>query len=325
MAKERTSSSLFDRIAGGGKKAPVAKAATTTVAPTTVATAKAAPAPAAPTQVELPGTELAAMADRQEGLLERVMNARDLPDPTAAASDLAALHGVLVGLSQKTVIVIFAMGKVLSDVKESLEHGEFIPWIEANCPFHRATAFRYMQVYDRYRDEPRRALEELSITEAYLEAGVKKLAAPDPGEQPREKGPRLYDVSQWKDWKRVFTTPPISGVVLKRHRVVPYEDGRLYVVREETGPVPAVELLADFSVTEPSYQVALQEVHQNLQMALEVFYSKVEEFEDKGLIGRPFDSSRPAMAARMRNITPDATAKPKAPKKPVKAGKRGSR
>jgi hypothetical protein len=201
-------------------------------------------------------------------------------------------------------------------MKELLPHGSFAPWMEESCPFTRMSAWRYMQVYERYRDEPRRALAELSITDAYLEAGVKKLAAPDPSDEARPKGKLEYNVDEWRDWKRVFKAAPISGVELKRHRVVPYEDGRLYIVREETGPARAVDLYADMSIEDAGYQDALHEVHHNLQMALEVFYAKVEELEDRGILARPFDSSRPAMAKRMRNVTPEAKA-PATKKVPV--------
>lgn len=271
------------------------------------------------------------MAEHQEGLLERVMSSVGAPDPETAKADLAALHGVLTGLSQKTVIVIFAMGKVLDQVKRSLPHGNFTPWVETTCPFPVRSAQNYMRVYERYMDEPQRALAELSISEAYIEAGVKKLAAPEAEEEARHKGTLAYNIDEWKDWKSVFKVPPISNIELKRHRVVPYEDGRLYVVREETGPVPAVNLFADMSIHDPSYQDALQEVHHNLQMALEVFYAKVEDFEDKGILSRPFDSSRSAMAKRMRNVTPEQKerARPyKAPAKPARkaatAGKKAA-
>jgi len=299
MAKERSSAGFLDRFNGGGKKST----------PAATAEAPAAATPKERKQVDLPGTDLATMADKQEGLLERVMAGRGVSDPVSAKADLGALNGVLTGLSQKTVIVIFAMGKILAEVKEALPHGNFIPWVEGNCPFPRSTASNYMRVFERYRDEPRRALAELSITEAYLEAGVKKLAAPEAEEEPaRPKGTPTYDVDEWKDWRSVFKTPPASGVTLKRHRVVPYQDGRLFVVREETGPVPAVNLFADMSIPDPSYQDALQVVHQNLQMALEIFYAKVEELEDQGVLSAPFDSSRPAMAKRMRNVTPEKKA-----------------
>ena len=167
MAKLRTSNAALDMFSGGGRKAAKPPAPAT------------APSLKSRQQAELPGTDLAAMADKQEGLLERVMTRKKGSDPETAKADLAALHGVLTGLSQKTVVVIFAFGKLRTEVKESLPHGNFIPWIEDGCPFHFNTAARYMRVYERYKSAPLRALAELSITEAYLEAGVKKLAAPE--------------------------------------------------------------------------------------------------------------------------------------------------
>lgn len=256
---------------------------------------------------ELPGTELATMAEKQEGLLERVLEGRETPDAVEARADLAALHGILTGLSQKTVVVIFAMGKVLSEVKETLNHGEFLPWVEQNCPFERTTAFRYMQVYERYKDEPRKALAELSISEAYVEAGVKKLALPEPD------GARIYgdgvphddELPTLKEFASIFKKPTLSGVPLKYHRIVPYRDGKLYVVSEATGPVPVCDLYVDMSNPDVSYQSAISKVHQDLQLALEVFYGTVESLEEKGVVPPEYDSSRPAMVRRMRNVTPE--------------------
>lgn len=281
MAKERSSNGFLDRLAGGGK-APKAPAA----------------GQAGERAIAFPN------AQAHEGLLERVLGARGAVDAKEARDDLAALADALTNLSQKTVVVMFAMGKLLTQVKELSTHGDFIPWVEVNCTFSRTTAYRYMQLYSRYRDEPRKALEDLSITEAYVEAGLKRLGAPEPEEKPRPKGELSYDIDEWKDWKKVFSKKPMSGVELARHRVVPYESGKLFVVREETGPLLACDLFMDMSIADASYQDAIQEVHHNVVMALEVFYAKVEELEEQGILARPFDSSRPAMAKRMRNVTP---------------------
>jgi hypothetical protein len=220
------------------------------------------------------------------------------------------------------------MGKILSEVKEVLNHGEFIPWIEANCPFSRMTANRYMQVYERYKTEPRKALEEFSITEAYLDAGVKKLAAPDEGEEIHTKGGQsLGGEPRPEDFAGIFKKPTLSGIVLKHYRIAPYRDGTLYVVRPEIGAMPVCNLFVNMAIDEPAYQVAVTKAHQNLQLALETFYATVEQLEDQGTIPTPFDTSRNAMVQRMRDVSPDKsqTARVAKKKSVVKATKGAKR
>jgi hypothetical protein len=301
MAKDRnTSGGILDMLGSASRRAEGKKAAPQ-------AGTLEAETPKAPRQDELPGTELSIMAEKQEGLLERVLSRSGTPGDDEAKKELAALQGVLTGLSQKTVVVIFAMGKILSEVKEALNHGEFMPWVEANCPFSRMTTSSYMRVYERYKDEPRKALEELSITEAYLEAGVKKLAAPEGGEEIHGKGGVSLDGEpRPEEFAGLFKKPTLSGALLKHYRVAPYQDGTLYVVRPEIGVMPVCNLFVNMAINEPAYQAAVTKAHQNLQIALETFYAAVEELEDQGAIPTPFDSSRGAMIKRMRNVTPQA-------------------
>jgi hypothetical protein len=312
MAKDRASNSIVD-LFGGGRKS-------------------AAPKPEAPVVASRPSTreigtrgeeDPSAIVSREETLVERVLKGRAHVKPEEAKDELAALHGVLQGLSQRTVVVVFALGKVLAEVKSELPHGEFIPWIEESCPFTRRSASSYMSVYERYKDEPRRALAELSITEAYIEAGVKKLSAPET-EEVKQSGAATGledELPSANDFKHIFNQKTMSGVELKHHRVVPYKDGRIYVVRPELGPMKVADLFVDMSIQDPGYQDAIQEVHHNVAMALEVFYSKLEACEDRGVLGAPFDSSRAAMAGRMRNVSPEKKASKPAAKKAAKGRK----
>ena len=40
------------------------------------------------------------------------------------------------------------LGGLLAEQKETLSHGEFTPWIEANLPFTDRTARNYMRLHD---------------------------------------------------------------------------------------------------------------------------------------------------------------------------------
>jgi hypothetical protein len=314
MAERKASNAIMDLISGNKRAAPARE---TSALPGIDTAKSASPAsPKAPAVAPAKGSDVAIIEEKQESLLERVLSRKAAPEEAEARDELTALHGVLTGLSQKTVIVVFALGKILAEVKAELPHGEFIPWVESNCSFSQDSVNRYMRVYERYKDEPRRALAELSISEAYVEAGVKKLAAPekDEADEIRAKGEADLGAGMPKasEYRRIFEQATISGVELKHHRVFPHTDGSLFVVRPETGPLKVCDLFMDMSIQDPSYQDAIQEVHHNVQMALEVFYSKIEACETRGILSAPFDSSKPAMARKMRNVTPEkATSKKK--------------
>lgn len=41
---------------------------------------------------------------------------------------------------------IILTGTYLNEVKERLDHGQFIAWVESECPFSYRTAHRYMVI-----------------------------------------------------------------------------------------------------------------------------------------------------------------------------------
>lgn len=263
-------------------------------------------------------TELSAVVEQQSGLLERVLT-EGSDDPAEARTDLATLNGILTRLSQKTVVVIFAMGKILAQVKATLPHGDFIPWVEENCPFAIRSARNYMQIYERYKDEPRLALEELSISEAYIEAGIKRLGAPEVEERGKIAGDPLSDgLPKMDEMKSIFRTPPASGIPLKRYRVVTWKDGKIYAVSPELGLMaPVVNLFVNQSIAQEEYQMAVDQAHKDVCMALEAFYYRLEQLEDQGSIARPFDTRMGAMMRASRGLPI-----PKKEKKPARKGRK---
>jgi len=299
MAKARPGFDVLGLM--GNRKAAPAKASTELVA---------APAPGGQEKkIEAP---YSASLAQEESLVERVLKSRGHVKPEEARDELASLHAALQDVSKKTVVLIFALGKVLAEVKAELPHGDFLPWIEENCCFDERSSRNYMRVYEHYKDEPRKALQELSLSEAYIEAGVKKLALPEPeGAQRRGEAKLGEDFPTMDDFKSIFSKKPLSGVELKHYRIVPYRDGELYAVRPETGPVKVCDLIVDMSIEDLQYQDAIQEVHHNIAMALEVFYSKVEACEERGILGPVTDSSLQGMTKKMRNVSPEAKAKAK--------------
>lgn len=69
-----------------------------------------------------------------------------------AAAELNRLHGEIEQKLRTTVQDAIRAGEILTQVKERLEHGEFLPWIERNCEFKPRTAQEYMGFY-RHSDK----------------------------------------------------------------------------------------------------------------------------------------------------------------------------
>jgi hypothetical protein len=65
-----------------------------------------------------------------------------------AAVELNRLHGEIETKLRTTVQDAIRAGEILTQVKDRLDHGEFLPWIERNCEFSRQTADNYRRLYD---------------------------------------------------------------------------------------------------------------------------------------------------------------------------------
>ena len=77
--------------------------------------------------------------------------------------ELNILHKNIEGKLKSTVHDAIMAGEILTNVKEKLAHGEFLPWIEKNCIFTRMTASNYMRVYEHKS----KCITVLHLPEAY--------------------------------------------------------------------------------------------------------------------------------------------------------------
>ncbi|OHD67209.1 MAG: hypothetical protein A2W19_11770 [Spirochaetes bacterium RBG_16_49_21] len=92
---------------------------------------------------------------------------------------LTEIHSQILGAVKTTLYLAIEAGQILTGAKDSLSHGEFIPWVKKNCPFSERTARRYMTCYER-REELKTATVS-DLTEAY-----RLLEAPKKSEKYRE-------------------------------------------------------------------------------------------------------------------------------------------
>ena len=112
-------------------------------------------------------------------------NTSPLADLAAKINDAHAQceHAMNEGLQHA-----LTAGQLLLKAKSQLKHGEWGPWLEANCRFAKRTAQAYMRVADRWPE-----LEAKAQTSALLslDGAVKLLAEPKPA---ADGAPPIIDV-----------------------------------------------------------------------------------------------------------------------------------
>lgn len=77
------------------------------------------------------------------------------------------LHDEFCVHGRKTLAAGIEIGRLLVAQKQTLQHGQFGPWIKANCPFSRMTASKFMKMF-RCRKELK-SKGPLLLTHAYEE------------------------------------------------------------------------------------------------------------------------------------------------------------
>jgi hypothetical protein len=90
-----------------------------------------------------------------------------------SAEEANSAHRRIVGSVQDAI----AIGEYLTMKKQSLPHGQWLPWCEDNIEFDVRTAQNYMRVHAKNE-----TVSHLSLTDAY-----KLLSAPDPITKPESK------------------------------------------------------------------------------------------------------------------------------------------
>jgi Zn-finger nucleic acid-binding protein len=94
------------------------------------------------------------------------------------AAAINRLHDEVIGSVNTALARAIEAGGLLIDTKAELPHGEFTPWLRANCSFSVVTARRYMRLHE-HREELRQERSGVTgLTAAYrLLAGPSEDAA----------------------------------------------------------------------------------------------------------------------------------------------------
>lgn len=79
--------------------------------------------------------------------------------------EITALHNEIGGYLKMTLEKAIQIGELLMEQKDSMEHGEFTAWVNANLPFTDRTARNYMRLY---KERDKLKTETVSdLTEGY--------------------------------------------------------------------------------------------------------------------------------------------------------------
>jgi hypothetical protein len=63
--------------------------------------------------------------------------------------EIVTLHQEIAGHLKISLEKAIKIGELLTEQKESLRHGAWLPWIKANLPFSYKTTERYMSCYNK--------------------------------------------------------------------------------------------------------------------------------------------------------------------------------
>jgi hypothetical protein len=88
-----------------------------------------------------------------------------------AVKEIARLHSEIMLAAKTSLKKAIRIGEILTSQKQSLKHGEWLPWIEKNLSFTVRTAQNYVRCWERRAD-----LNTQSV--AYLSDAIRLLAKP---------------------------------------------------------------------------------------------------------------------------------------------------
>ena len=101
---------------------------------------------------------------------EQTMTRARVPPKKSAGTvaEIRRLHEEIGASLRLTLDKAIRVGELLSKQKAGLAHGEWLPWVKANCPFAGRTAREYMRFYQRREELKSASLADLSSARKLL-------------------------------------------------------------------------------------------------------------------------------------------------------------
>jgi len=86
-------------------------------------------------------------------------------------SEICQLHAEIGGYLRMSLEKAIRIGELLTEQKAGMKHGEWFPWIEANCLFSERLARDYMRFYYRQEDLKTARVADLAEARRFLSKG----------------------------------------------------------------------------------------------------------------------------------------------------------
>jgi hypothetical protein len=169
------------------------------------------------------------------------------------------IHKLLDFNVKSNAFYAFNMGMRLLAVKNSLAHGEFLPWLEKNFDLTDRTARKYITLYKHYKNEPASFLESKGLEELYARAGI----------------------TQHDPYGSLFNEPTVSQVKLENYRFECPDGKSLWLVRRG---IPVLEKVFELRIDRPKIpelKLAYEKLMRDCQCEMEKFFMHVEEKEKR--------------------------------------------
>jgi hypothetical protein len=133
---------------------------------------------------------------RRDDAARRTTMASEITTLETLADQINHAHEIAMNWAQTAIDRAIEVGRLLSEAKSLVAHGEWRSWVEANCAFQERQAQRYMRAYER-----REAIKSNASSEdafASLNDALASIATP------RELPPSEDDdPSTWRPQKRL--------------------------------------------------------------------------------------------------------------------------
>ena len=188
-------------------------------------------------------------------------------------------------LIKYTAKIVFLIGRELTLIKNNLEHGKFLKWLDENkkFPYARRTAYNYMSFYERFSCANFAQLEGLTVTEALRAAEAK--------ERPQVEdaaGLNRIDLGgdpgqMQLDYGDLFKRPANANRILKNYRTVADLLTEIIVVHRTKNGLLTSKRIAHFCEDmprDPALSLSYKKMVYKTQAAIEEYLADVEREEE---------------------------------------------
>ncbi|NVP25509.1 hypothetical protein [Treponema phagedenis] len=190
------------------------------------------------------------------------------------AKRIKSLEQGLIKVLTEATLKAFKIGEILYMVEANNSKGRqaFVDWVTKDLKISWQTCLNYKKLFVFFYQDPER-LENLTIMQAYAEAGIAvKKALPPPEEEYEEvftagEEKEAYDA----ELAEIFKRNPLSGIQLKKYRVN-VEDGTVWGFRKGYGRIS----IADIRLTKPAGLPELEwlTMQNEVQIVFEKYFGK---------------------------------------------------